>query len=164
MAVTEDRPTWATVRERITGLWPKYQPTDAERALIANRLSSLRMDWLNAAVESYRCADSSTVFRLADLLEHYRRIANSGSSQAAPRAESAETRRARQEDERKAEAEAARAWLLTQPRTNVAQAVQSLRAMRMLGSAQLPARVQDWSDSQALMVLARCTMPEGWQP
>jgi len=147
-------PTWSDVRQRINGLWPKYQPTDAEAALIAQRLSGLRMRWLDAAVESYRCADPSTVFRLADLLAHYQRIAQSGEPRTAAAEQRPSARAAQWEAERKADAERCRRQLAQAPRADVAAAVARLRKDGWLGGQPLPARVGEWSDTHALIVFA----------
>lgn len=149
------RPTWTQVAAKIAGLWPRYEPTDAERALIVSRLSGLRMDWLDKAVEDYRVANSSTVFRLAELLECYKRIANTGESPAgAPRAS---TRQQVEADQRRHEEDAAQAreWLATQPRADIAAAVAWLRQQGWIGPAPLPPRVAEWRANTAMLVQAR---------
>lgn len=149
------KPTWTQVAAKIAGLWPRYEPTDAERALIVSRLSGLRMDWLDKSVEDYRVANSSTVFRLAELLEHYKKIANAGESPLAPTRTA--VRQQVQDDQRRhdEDAEQAREWLATQPRAEIAAAVQWLRQQGWLGATPLPPRVADWRSNAALMVQAR---------
>lgn len=149
-------PTWPTVRQRIVGLWPKFEPTDAEASLIASRLSGLRMRWLDEAVSNYRCECTSTVFRLAELLEHYRRIANTG-NELATKAKVIDQpkRRAEEREEIERDAAQARQWLGTQPRAEVAMAVQRLRQMGWIKAAPLPARFEEWADNTAMMVMAR---------
>lgn len=146
-------PTWASVRARINGLWPRYQPTDAEAALIAQRLSGLRMRWLDAAVESYRCSDSSGVFRLADLLSHYQRIAQSGEARSTE-VDRPSARTQQWADDRKDDAERCRRQLAQAPRAEVAAAVERLRKDGWLGGHALPARVAEWTDTHALIVFA----------
>lgn len=148
-----EEPTWSAVRQRIVGLWPKYQPTDEEAGLIAQRLSGLRMRWLDAAVESYRCSDPSSVFRLADLLSHYSRIASDGERRKA--AEPASTMRSPEwQEERRRDADRCRTELRSSGRDAVAQAVAALRAGGWLSSRQLPARIEEWTDTDALLVAA----------
>ena len=72
--------TWEANRQRINGLWPRYQPTEEERRLAVGRLSGLNQRWLSAAIDDYRTECTSTVFRLSELLAVYRRIANTGAT------------------------------------------------------------------------------------
>ena len=80
-----DATSWDEVRRRINGLWPRYEPTPEERELTVRRLSALNQRWLAVAVDDYRASNGSTVFRLAELLDHYRRIANAGEEREAAR-------------------------------------------------------------------------------
>lgn len=149
-------PTWPAVRQRIVGLWPKFEPTDAEASLIASRLSGLRMRWLDEAVSNYRCECTSTVFRLAELLEHYRRIANTGIEvETKAKVVDHAKRRAEELEAIERDAAQARRWLGTQPRAEVAMAVQRLRQMGWIKPAPLPARFEDWAGNTAMMVMAR---------
>ena len=150
------RPTWQQVAAKIAGLWPRFEPTPAERELIVSRLSNLRTDWLDMAVEEYRVGNSSTVFRIAELMEIYKRIANAGDSVMATTRTNA--RQQVQEDlQRKHDEDAAQArdWLATQPRAEIAAAVQWLRQQGWLTSAPLPARMTEWRTNTALIVQAR---------
>ena len=160
MDVTE-QPTWHEVSRKIVGLWPRYEPTDAERALISQRLQSLRMRWLDAAVDQYRCESASTVFRLAELLAHYQRIAATGEpSRRAPQSDrEAERVAERQAVER--DADTARTRLSEIERTKVANAVRELRSRGWLGARPLPSRIAEWPSQTAMMVLAFIEVDEG---
>jgi len=147
------KPTWDDIRVKVNGLWPRFEPTDAERALIATRLSSLNMRWLDAAIDEYRCESSSTVFRIAELLDIYKRIANTGErSTARPRQErQAENLLAELERD---EAEC-RAWLESRPRDEIAAVVRELRTAGWISDRQLPPRVSDWPRQAVVVVTAR---------
>lgn len=146
--------TWNDVRERINGLWPRYEPTPTERQLISDRLSKLNARWLLAAVDAYRCETASTVFRIAELLEHYRRIANTGAERAA--AAKSSPAAARADDERRAADDHAAAirTLRAARREHVAEVVRELRGRRWITDAQLPPRVEDWRRATAMIVCA----------
>ena len=147
--------TWSANRARINGLWPKYEPTDAERELANQRLAGLRQDWLAAAVDSYRCECSSTVFRLAELLEHYRRIANAGDDVKLKRAnQDRAAERVRERDALKQDREQCVAELRRTTRADVAAAVKRLRAIGWLSDRPLPPDVSEWTDPQVFMVCA----------
>lgn len=150
----ESQPTWDSVREKINGLWPRFEPTDAERQLIRDRLAKLNPRWLDAAVDAYRCETASTVFRIAELLEHYRRIANTGAERAAVAKSSPETARA--DDERRVSADHAAAvrTLRAAPRDQVADVVRELRGRGWIGAEQLPANFADWRRATAMIVCA----------
>jgi hypothetical protein len=150
----EREPNWDDVRVRINGLWPRYEPTDTERQLISDRLSRLNARWLLAAVDSYRCDTASGVFRIAELLEHYRRIANTGAERAAVAKASPAATRA--DDERRVASDhtAAIRTLRAAPRDHVAAVVRELRGRGWITDAQLPARVEDWRRSTCMMVCA----------
>lgn len=156
------RPTWEQVRLKINGLWPRFDPTEAERQLIVSRLSKLEMRWLDAAVESYRCETSSTVFRLAELMEHYKRISSTGESKgkmpSAPSEVMAKAELHREEHER--DAAAARAWLATQPRDRVASAIKRLRETGWVGRDPIPSDFAAWKSNTALAVRARIELDE----
>lgn len=153
MKATEtESPTWETVREQINGLWSRFQPTDAERALIVRRLSGLNQRWLLAAVESYRTASSSTVFHIAECLEHYRRIANAGEERAQSRRNAtggdAVDWRAQRDRDR---LEALRT-ISAAPREEVRAAVEWLRGKGFISAQPLPGRFEDWRTTPLLFV------------
>lgn len=154
-----ESPTWETVRQRINGLWSRYKPTEEERALIVRRLSGLNQRWLDAAVDSYFAASTSTVFRLAECLEHYRRIANAGEERAtaarAAQGGSAVEWNAERERDRQ---EAIRA-LSEAPREEVRAAVEWLRAKRFISDKPLPARFEEWRTTPLLFVY--CVLTRG---
>lgn len=158
-----DSPTWDAIRDRINGLWPRWRPTDAERELTVRRLSGLRMRWLDAAVESYRVASDSTVFRLAELLEHYRRISTAGeqrdaASGAATREPTPAQKAAQWQRERERDHVAALAFLRGIDRAEVARIVGELRAAGWIGAEPLPPKFEDWTVSTCLIVHARFTL------
>ena len=149
----ESQPTWDSVRGKINGLWPRFEPTDAERQLIRDRLAKLNPRWLDAAVDAYRCETASTVFRIAELLEHYRRIANTGAERADVKPSPMDTRA---DDERRVASDHAASvrTLRTAPRDEVAAVVRDLRGRGWIGAEQLPANFADWRRSTAMIVCA----------
>jgi len=152
-------PTWADVRERIVGLWSKFQPTEAERQLIADRLSRLNPRWLLAAVEEYRCESSSPVFKLAEVLAIYKRISSQGTlSGSKPQGMTPAARRAQEMADLEADERRCRTELAGTPRDEIAQAVRDLRAAGWIRQPQLPARLEDWSRQQVFLCVARLRM------
>lgn len=147
--------TWETNRQRINGLWPRYQPTDDERRLAVGRLSSLNQRWLAAAIDDYRVECTSTVFRLSELLAVYRRIANTGAvrESAAPKkspdAERADLVATLERDRARCVER-----LRVEPRDRVAAAVQRMRAAKWLPAEPLPPRYDDWTRAHVFIVCA----------
>jgi hypothetical protein len=146
---------WQDVKAKITGLWPRYEPTDAERDLIASRLVNLNQKWLDQAVDEYRCENSSTVFRLAELLEVYRRIANAGENRMVKVVETPTEQRARWAREVADDARGCRQYLAKQGREELVEAIAWLRKNGWLKHGQLPGRVSEWDDGTVLKVAAR---------
>lgn len=146
--------TWETNRQRINGLWPRYQPTEEERRLAVGRLSGLNQRWLSAAIDDYRAECTSTVFRLSELLAVYRRIANTGATRQAAPATNPQAER----DRLAADLEADRARcverLRTTPRDRVADAVRRMRDTKWLPREPLPARYDDWTRAHVFIVCA----------
>ena len=159
--MTDDTtPTWPANRARINGLWPRYEPTDAERELTVSRLSNLNQRWLAAAIDAYRCATASTVFRLAELLDHYRAIANTGESRTTRQpTQSPERRQADALAELEHEREQCIARLRTMPRADVAAMVAELRKAGWLAlSRQLPGDFAEWPRHAVFAVCARADL------
>lgn len=165
----KDTPTWRTNRERINGLWPKFTPTDEERKLIAERLANLNQRILLTAVDEYRCANSSIIFKLADLLDIYRRIAATGAQLARRPAEDPASRRMREEEELRRDEDRCRRRLSSTDRASIASAVDDLRRSGWIRSQKLPARIDEWTRQQVFLVVARldlgtdtvAAMPQG---
>ena len=146
-------PNWQTNRDRINGLWPRFDPTPAERELITARLADLNPECVRDAIDAYRCASGSTVFRLAEFLEIYRATLNASAERQA-----AQTSYPDRVRDRAAELAADRAACMQQldstPRADVARAVVALRYSGWLSNESLPARYDEWRDSQIFVVVA----------
>ena len=150
---------WDAIRRRINGLWPRHDWTDAERELAVRRLSSLNPRWLEAAVDEYRSESTSTVFRLAELLERYKRIANAGEAGAAPKAAQRQgEERERWTAERTRDHAVALSEIRRFDRQQVAEAVADLRAKGWVSAVPLPSNFADWPISSLLFVHARLTL------
>lgn len=150
--------SWDEMRRRINGLWPRYEPTPEERELAVRRLSSLNQRWLAVAVDEYRAANASTVFRLAELLDHYRRIANAGEERESARAKPrADVRRDEWAVERARDHAAALRELARVDRARVARAVASLRSKGWISTKPLPSDLAEWPISSVLFVHAALT-------
>ena len=147
--------TWETNRQRINGLWPRYQPTDDERRLAVGRLSNLNQRWLAAAIDDYRVECTSTVFRLSELLAVYRRIANTGNAreaakpQKSPDAERADIVATLERDRARCVER-----LRVEPRDRVADAVARMRAAKWLPAEPLPAKIEEWQRAHVFIVCA----------
>jgi hypothetical protein len=147
--------TWETNRQRINGLWPRYQPTDDERRLAVGRLSNLNQRWLAAAIDDYRVECTSTVFRLSELLAVYRRIANTGNAreaakpQKSPDAERADIVATLERDRARCVER-----LRIEPRDRVADAVARMRAAKWLPVEPLPAKIEEWQRAHVFIVCA----------
>ena len=167
-----DAPTWRTNRERINGLWPKFTPTDEERKLIAERLANLNQRILLAAVDEYRWANSSIIFKLADLLDIYRRIAATGAQAARRPAEDPVSRKRREEEELRRDEDRCRSRLASTDRAAIASAVTDLRKAGWIRKPQLSPRIDEWTRQQVFLVVARldlgsatvAAMPQGGLP
>ena len=147
--------TWEANRQRINGLWPRYQPTEEERRLAVGRLSGLNQRWLSAAIDDYRTECTSTVFRLSELLAVYRRIANTGATREtstakkSPDAERAELVATLERDRAQCVER-----LRLEPRERVAAAVQRMRAAKWIPNEPLPARYDEWTRAHVFIVCA----------
>ena len=149
-------PTWDEIRQRIVGLWPKFNPTDAERSLIADRLSRLNRRWLSVAVEEYRCESSSTVFKVAELLVIYKRISSTGSfSEARSIERDPKARKQADEDALARDEVVCRRELQETERGRIAKAVADLRQAGWIRAAKLPPRLEEWTRQQVFLVVAR---------
>lgn len=147
--------TWDANRQRINGLWPRYQPTDDERRLAVGRLSNLNQRWLAAAIDDYRVECTSTVFRLSELLAIYRRIANTGAVRETAAAKpNPDAERERVAVELEADRARCVERLRAAPRDRVAAAVQRMRAAKWLPAEPLPGRYDDWNRSHVFIVCA----------
>jgi len=155
-----EQETWRSNRDRIVGLWPKFQPTDEERKLIADRLANLNQRILAAAVVEYRCANSSIIFKLADLLDIYRRIAATGTAEKRAQAETPAARRRREEEELAEDEKRCRRILAGTDRRTIADAVSELRATGWIRQATLPARIEEWTRQQVFLVVARISFTQ----
>ncbi len=72
-------PTWSDTFKRLSELWPKWTPTDAERELLRDRLRPLRQKWLMDAVKEHRLRDATGNTPKFDvLLRRYAAIAHAG--------------------------------------------------------------------------------------
>lgn len=154
-----DATSWDEVRRRINGLWPRYEPTPEERELTVRRLSALNQRWLAVAVDDYRASNGSTVFRLAELLDHYRRIANAGEEREAAR--TTPKPKAQRDDwtqQRARDHAAALAELARMDRARIGRAVQSLRSRGWISASPLPANLNEWPISSVLFVHAALTV------
>ena len=146
--------TWETNRQKINGLWPRYQPTDEERRLAVGRLSGLNQRWLSAAIDDYRAECTSTVFRLSELLNVYRRIANTGAACRVAPATNPQAERDRLAAELEADQIRCIERLRSTPRERVADAVVRMRAAKWLPNQPLPARYEDWTRPHVFIVCA----------
>jgi len=96
------------------------------------------------------------VFRLADLLTHYRRIADTGTTVAARApAESPESRRAAEAAALERERVRCVARLRTVARDQIAGVVGELRKAGWLGSKPLPSDFEQWTRHSVFVVCAR---------
>jgi len=150
-----DQPTWETNRIRINGLWSRYNPTPEEREFIVRRLSALNQRWLDAAIDSYRAASASTVFHCAELLEHYRRIANTGAERATARRTDHDAIRSQWAAELERDRTEAIRALRKLDRSRIREAVDALRAAGWIGREPLPGKFEDWRDSALFGVYNR---------
>jgi hypothetical protein len=150
-------PTWEDVRRKINGLWSRYDPTPEEREFITRRLSSLNQRWLDAAVEAYRAASASGVFHIAELLEHYRRIANTGTEREARKRSPDGSDAARWAAERERDRLEAIAVLERADRDSIRTAVAELRAEGWIGREPLPTRFAEWGTNALFAVQSRLT-------
>jgi len=151
--------TWETNRQRINGLWPRYQPTDDERRLAVGRLSNLNQRWLAAAIDDYRVECTSTVFRLSELLAVYRRIANTGATRETVAAKpNPDAERERVASELETDRARCVERLRAAPRDMVADAVRRMRATKWLPAEPLPARYEEWTRAHVFIVCAALEM------
>jgi hypothetical protein len=146
-------PNWQTNRDRINGLWPRFEPTAAERELINARLANLNHEWVRDAIDAYRCASGSTVFRVAEFLDIYRATANASAERHA-----AQTSYPDRVRDRAVELAADRAACMQRldatPRDDIARAVVALRYSGWLSNKPLSPRYEDWRDSDIFVVVA----------
>lgn len=152
-----EAPTWEDVRRKINGLWSRYDPTPEEREFITRRLSSLNQRWLDAAVETYRASSSSGVFHIAELLEHYRRIANTGTERETRKRDPEGGDAARWAAERERDRVAAIAFLERSDRERIRAAVGELRKTGWLSPDPLPTRFDEWGTNSLFAVQSRLT-------
>lgn len=155
--------TWERNRQRINGLWPRYEPTNDERDLTASRLGKLNQRWLAAAIDEYRANSDSGVFKLAELLTHYRRIANAGAERARTQTGKSAgavwdsgTRETSDDAQSRLEADREHCIgvLRDASRADIAATVKRLRDTRWLGDEKLPTDFTLWRNHSLFVVVA----------
>jgi hypothetical protein len=118
---------------------------------------------LAAAIDEYRANSDSGVFKLAELLTHYRRIANAGAERT--RTETGKragavwdsgTRETTHEAEQRlaADREHCIEVLRDASRADIAATVKRLRASRWLGDEKLPTDFTAWRNHSLFVVVA----------
>ncbi len=142
---------WNDARLHIRGLFPKFAPTETERSLITTTLARLPPDRVIEAANAYRCEEVGVVFRLANFLAVYRRIAAARPTESPSKILKSEAMLRVIHEERSLVA----AQLMEREAEVVDRAIDALMKRGWLKARPTQKNIDDWSDRVVFLVDAQ---------